>query len=212
MTLFALLGLPAFLMVAYGLLATPRPGRSHSAVPAARGIPVVQYLKGLVLGVIGGVAAAVLDRFLPVSYRPFPLFLYLLGRDYLVVAALAAVVVVASHKKRSLLETVFFVGGFYSVVAAASVVISFGAYEPYSLFLRPALYMATVLYLPLLHGACREWYGLRKALLAIAVAAIPFVTAGIALLQRTFHEAWAAGIAAAFLAGAALLLYYGAER
>ena len=211
MTLFALLGLPAFLMVAYGLFATPRPGRSRSAVPAPRAVPVVQYLKGLVFGVIGGVASAVLNRLLPVSYRPLPLFLYLLGRDYLVLAALAAVVV-AYHKKRSLLETIFFVGGFYSVVAAASVVISFGAYAPYSLFLRPALYMATVLYLPLLHGACREWYGLRKALLGIAVAAVPFVTAGIALLHGTLHEAWAAGIAAAFLAGAAVFLYYAAER
>ncbi|MBN1837749.1 MAG: hypothetical protein JW820_17965 [Spirochaetales bacterium] len=212
MTLFALLGLPAFLMIAYGLLGTPRPGRSRASVPLVRTIPLVEYLKGLVFGVVGAVAAAVLERFLPVSYRPFPLFLYLLVVDFLVAAALAAAAVAVFYGKRSTRQTVFFVGGFYSVVAVASVLISYGAYEPYSLFLRPTLYMATVLFLPLLYRGYQEWYGLRKGLFVIALGATPLAAAGIALLHRTFHEWWAFGAAAAFLGGAAALLYWSGER
>jgi hypothetical protein len=212
MTLFALLGLPAFLMVAYGVVATPRPGRSRRIHASAQPIPIVEYLKGLLFGVVGGVLVAVLERFLPISYRPFPLFLYLLVVDYLAVAALAGAAVIAFYGRRSLLETVFFVGGFYSVVAVVNVLISFGVYEPYSLFLRPALYMATLLYLPLFHQAYGQWYGLRKVLFGIVLGVIPFGAAGVALLHRTFHELWALGAAAALVAGGLLFLYYSAER
>lgn len=212
MTLFALLGLPAFLMVSYSLLGTPRPGRSRASVPAARNLPLVEYLKGLVFGVAGAAALVALERFLPVSYRPFPLFLYLLVVDYLGVAALAAGAMAIFYGKRSTLQTVFFVGGFYSVAAVASVLISYGAYEPYSLFLRPALYMAAVLLLPLLYRGYQEWYGVRKGLFAVALGCVPLAAAAIGLLHRTFHEWWAVGATAAVLAGAAALLYWSGER
>ena len=72
--------------------------------------------------------------------------------------------------------------------------------------------MATALFVPLLHRGYREWYGLRKVLFAIALSAVPFLTAGIALLYRTFHEWWAFGVAAAFLAGTTILLHQSVER
>jgi hypothetical protein len=213
MTLFALLGVPAFLMVVYGLAVAPPPGRFHrSSNATAMPIPLVDFLKGIVYGVLGAVVGAVLQRFFSLSYRLFPMFLHYLVVDYLVVAGLAAAGAVGFCRKKTLLETIFFAGGFYTVVAIGNGLRSFGSYESYSLFLRPALHMATVLYLPLFLSAYQEWYGLRRVIYAVAAVGVPIVAAGIALLHRSFYEPWALAAAAVFVTGAAAVLYYSADR
>lgn len=213
MTLFALLGLPAFLMVGYGLtLVSPATGARSSAASPGRRLPIVDFLKGLVYGVVGAIAGLLLQRFVPLSYRLFPLFLYHFLVDHMVVAALLVVVLATAYRRRSVLEMVFFAGGFFTVVAVGTVLRSFGSYEPYSLFLRPALYMASVLYLPLFLSAASEWNGLPRVLYAVAVGGVPVVAGGIALLQKSFYEAWAAAATAVFVLGAATVFHLSADR
>jgi hypothetical protein len=213
MTLFALLGLPAFLITVYGLTVASRAAVGRSASPSlAPRLPMVDFLKGLVYGVVGAVSGILLQRFLPLSYRFVPMFLYYLVVDHLVMAALAVAMMAAAYRKRSVVEMVFFAGGFYTVVAVGAVLRSFGSYEEYSLFLRPALYMASVLYLPLFLSAAREWTGLSRVLCGAAVAGVPIVAAGIALLQRTFYEPWAAAATAVFTVGAATVFFYSSPR
>jgi len=209
MTLFALLGLPAFLMMVYGLtLASPAGGARSVGASASARLPMVDYLKGLVYGVVGAVAGIFLQRFVPLSYRLFPTFVYYFVVDHLVTAALVVVLIATVYRKRSVLEMVFFAGGFYTIVAAGTVLRSFGSYEPYSLFLRPAMYMASVLYLPLFLSAAREWNGLPRVLYAVAVAGVPIIAGGIALLQRSFYEPWAAAATAVFALGAVAVFFY----
>ena len=213
MTLFALLGVPAFLMVVYGLTVAAPYGRPRrGGIGAATPIPLVDFLKGLVYGVIGAVVGVVLQRFLTLSYRLFPMFLHYLVVDYLVAAALVAVGVLGFYRKKTLLETIFFAGGFYTVVAIGNGLRSFGSYESYSLFLRPALHMATVLYLPLFLSAYQEWYGPRRVLYAVSAVGVPIIATGIALLHRSFYEPWALAVAALFVAGAATVQFYSADR
>ena len=212
MTLFALLGIPVFVMMAYGLSVAPLPAGRRRREPAEEGIPLVDFLKGLVYGVVGAIVVALLHRYVNVPYRPFPVFLYHLVVDYLVAAALALVVIVFSYANKRLLAAVFFAGGFYSVVAVGKVLSGIGVYDPYSLFLRPALYMAAVVYIPLLLSGYREWYGLRRSVFAVALAAIPAASAAVALLERRFYDTWAIVAAAAFLASAAGAFYYSRER
>jgi hypothetical protein len=69
-----------------------------------------------------------------------------------------------------------------------------------------------VLYLPLFLSAAREWTGLSRVLCAAAVAGVPIVAAGIALLQRTFYEPWAAAATAVFTVGAATVFFYSSPR
>jgi hypothetical protein len=213
MTLFALLGLPAFLITVYGLTVASHAVVGRSASPSlAPRLPMVDFLKGLVYGVVGAVSGILLQRFLPLSYRFVPMFLYYLVVDHLVMAALAVAMMAAAYRKRSVVEMVFFAGGFYAVVAVGAVLRSYGSYEEYSLFLRPALYMASVLYLPLFLAAAGEWTGVARVLYAAAVAGVPIVAAGIALLQRTFYEPWAAAATAVFVVGAGAVFFYSSRR
>ena len=71
----------------------------------------MDFLKGLVYGVVGAIAGLLLQRFVPLSYRLFPLFLYHFLVDHMVVAALLVAVLATAYRRRSVLEMVFFAGG-----------------------------------------------------------------------------------------------------
>jgi hypothetical protein len=211
MTLFAILGIPC-LVLGVGLWQARSPRRLDAGAPAWGRLLGLRFLIGFLYGLLGMVVVLLLRRYLPLSYRPLPLYLYYAGLDHLVPALLLLLVFLLFLRDRGLLELLAFSGGFYALLAMGLAVADYGQYQPYDLFLRPALWMGTVLVLPLTFRRSLEWDGGMRILLLVLTLAIPLAAGAVSFLYVHFLILWAIVGTVVFLGASLGFLYYEAGR
>jgi len=201
MILFALLGVPACCLTAYAVDRWLHPG-----VPAAAaGIqaPSWHLLWGFLYGIPCHFLARLLGRLFAESYRPFPLYLHLLGRDHLFQAGLLAAAFFGFLRDKSLRQLLYWSAGYYCLLALGAVLAASGLPAAYELFLLPALRMSALLLLPFLFRRARDSFGRRRVLLYLLLGLVPLAGGLTAFLFVRSWEVWSA-LSAVLLLGAAL--------
>jgi hypothetical protein len=207
MTLFAILGIPCLTLF---LVSVDTQSGIGIKVSPARGRLAVQFLKGFFYAVPCLVAVLLLRRYVPLSYRAFPLYLYFLFSDHLVPLIFLGVLYFLAYARKSYSELLLFGGGFLTLLGLVEILTHYGEYEIYHLFLLPAIRMGALLFLTIFFRRYQEWYGTLRVLFLILLVIIPFLSAGLTHLYMRAHTLWAVlGVAAFFLGS---LVYTFLER
>jgi hypothetical protein len=202
MILFALFGIPAFALAAFGLerwfgaSAAPEAGERERA-------PFWHLLWGALYAVPCYFLLRPLGRIFPESYRPFLLYLHLLGRDHLFQAGFLALAFFSFLRTAGLRRLAFFATGYMSLLGLGSALAARGMQDAYELFLLPSLRMSALLLLPYLYARAREGSGLRAAAVLVLFALVPIAGGFTAWLYARSWQLWA-GACALLLFGAAL--------
>lgn len=151
----------------------------------------LQFIKGFFYALPCLVVILILRRFLPLSYRHFPLYLYYFFSDHLTPVVFLAVLYFLAFSQKNFRELVLFGGGFYSLIGIVEIFSKYGQYEPYVLFLLPALRMAVLLFVTIFFVRYQEWYGVLRVLFLILLILVPFIAAAITYLYMRAYLVWA---------------------
>ncbi len=173
---------------------------------ALRGALSNSFIKGVFCCVLALIVILLLRRFVPLSFRPFKLFFILTLRDHLLPLFILLGVCFLTLQEKSFFEIIFFASGFYSLLSLTEVFLNYGKYDPYNLFLLPAMRMSMVLYFTLLFIRFREWYGFYKILFLIIIILIPLTAGAITYFYMRFHIKSAVMAASIFYAGSIVFL------
>jgi hypothetical protein len=211
MILFSLFGIPVFAVAAFALERwfNPRPVMARVAVPEtmtgeaelARP-PYWHLLWGALYAVPCWFLLRPLGRIAPESYRPFLLYLYLLGRDHLFQTALLALAYFSFLREAGLRRQAFFGAGYWSLLGLGAALASRGMQDAYELFLLPSLRMSALLLLPFLFARAREGSGLGSAAAMATFTLVPLAGTLTAFLYARSWPLWAGACALALFAGA----------
>jgi hypothetical protein len=171
MSLFAILGMPCltvFLLFANGsALAGNKPS-------VRRGAPVVEFIKGFFYAVPCLVVILLVNRYVPLSYRSFPLYLRFLFTDHLLPVVFLGSLYFLVYTGKGYGALLAFGGGFYTLVGIVGIFSHYGQFELYHLFLLPVIRMAGLLFLTILFLRYQEWYGWVRVLFLVLLVAVPF--------------------------------------
>jgi hypothetical protein len=200
MILFALFGVPAFCLFAYFL---ERFLHGRPRVAAGDELPVWHLAWGALYAVPCFFLGRLLARLFPESYRPFLLYLHLLGRDHLFQAGFLALALFTFLRAAGLRQQLFFAAGYMSLLALGRVLAARGMQDAYELFLLPALKMSALLLLPFLFHRARESAGAAAAGGYTLFALVPLLGGLTAYLYAWSRPLWA-GLCTLLLFGASL--------
>jgi hypothetical protein len=211
MILFALFGVPVFALAAFGLerwLSAP-----VASLPAASQRAAARPLSWhLLWGVLYAVPCFFLirlpARIFPESYRPFLLYLHVLGRDHLFQAAFLALAFFSFLRTAGLRRLAFFTAGYLSLLSLGTVLTARGMQDAYELFLLPGLRMSALLLLPFLYGRARESSGLPAAVAFALFVIVPLAGGLAAFLYARSWPLWAGACTVVLFAGALACLPY----
>lgn len=209
MSLFAVLGIPCFTLFVLSV-AGRRETLKATAISAQRGLQALQFIKGFFYALPCLVVILILRRFLPLSYRHFPLYLYYLFTDHLIPVVFLAVLYFLAYSQKTFRELLLFGGGFYTLIGIVEVFSQYGQYDPYLLFLLPAVRMAGLLFLTIFFLRYQEWYGVVRVLFLILLVFVPFLSAAISYLNMRAYLLWAGALAVLLFLGS--LVYSFLER
>jgi hypothetical protein len=190
MSLFAILGMPCFVLFILSAVGRRRTLKATTISPQ-RGLPALQFIKGFFYALPCLVVILILRRFVPLSYRHFPLYLYYLFTDHLIPVVFLAVLYFLAYPQKTFRDLLLFGGGFYTLIGIVEVFSQYGQYEPYLLFLLPAVRMAVLLFLTIFFLRYQEWYGVVRVLLLILLVFVPFLSAAITYLYMRAYLFWA---------------------
>jgi hypothetical protein len=198
MSLFAILGMPCLLIF---LLFADR-----SALPGARlslrsGAPALEFIKGFFYAVPCLIVVLLVRRYVPLSYRSFPLYLRFLFTDHLIPVVFLGVLYFLVYARKGYASLLSFGGGFYTLLGIVEIFTKYGQFEPYHLFLLPVIWMAGVLFLTIFFLRFQEWYGLVRVLFLILFAVVPFLSAAITYLYMHSYLLWAIVLTVVFFLG-----------
>ncbi len=170
---------------------------------------VSTFLKGVLLFFPGYLAILIVRGIFGFSYDGFLLFLSLLQRDHLfpLLAALGAFLLVqrslhiASGEESIFLAVFSCISGFLSMLNAADAIRTIGTWDPYVLFVLPALRLAAVLIIALAAPRFYRWEG-RDGVMFCAAAALCAVGLTVSsFLSRISQVGWGAALAGLIVAG-----------
>ncbi len=190
MSLFAILGIPCFTLFVLSA-AGRRKTLKVKAISAQRGLPALQFIKGFFYALPCLIVILILRRFIPLSYRRFPLYLYYFLTDHLIPVVFLAVLYFLVYSQKTFQELLLFGGGFYTLIGIIEVFSQYGQYEPYLLFLLPAVRMAVLLFVTIFFLRYQEWYGVVRVLFLILLVFVPFLSAAITYLYLRAFLLWA---------------------
>ncbi len=209
MSLFALLGVPAYALLVFALDRWLNPGNRRADPPpraAARAVPR-RPLMHLLWGFLYAVPCFFLGRLLagifPSSYRPFPLFLQIFVQDQLFQVGFLALASFTFLRAAGFQALAFFGAGYLSLIGFGASLATAGVPDAYALFLLPATRMATLVLWPMLFSRQRERFGLERVVLLILLALLPLLGGLIGWLFARHWMVWA-GVLSAALLGASL--------
>jgi hypothetical protein len=207
MILFSLFGIPAFALTAFALERWFRP------VPAAeeqtvQRPPYWHLLWGALYAVPCWFLLRPLGRIFPVSYRPFLLYLHLLGRDHLFQNGLLALALFSFLRSAGMRRLAFFAAGYWSLLGLGAALAAPNIQDAYELFLLPSLRMSALLLLPFLYARARAGAGARAAASLVLFALVPLAGGLTAFLYARSWQLWAGICALVVLAGALACLPY----
>jgi hypothetical protein len=198
MSLFAILGMPCltvFLLFANGpILPEARPSVRREA-------PVLEFIKGFFYAVPCLVVTLLIHRYVPLSYRNFPLYMTFLLTDHLIPVVFLGLLYFLVYSQKVYGSLLAFGGGFYTLVGIVAIFTHYGQFEPYHLFLLPVLRMAELLFLTIFFLRFQEWYGLIRVLFLVLLVAVPFLSASVTYLYMMSYYLWAAVLGAVFFIG-----------
>jgi hypothetical protein len=215
--LFSLFGIPAFALAAFGLerWLSPRPAQVTAAGPegGAEDRPVGRppywhLLWGALYAVPCWFLLRPLGRIFPQSYRPFWLYLHLLGRDHLFQDGFLALALFSFLRTAGLRRLAFFAAGYLSLLGLGAALAARGMQDAYELFLLPNLRMSALLLLPFLFARARESSGLRSAASLVLFVLVPLASALTAFLYARSWQLWAGACALLLFGGALACLPY----
>ncbi len=209
MSLFAILGMPCFTLFVVSAAGRRRTLRT-TAISAQRGSPALQFIEGLFYALPCLVAIFILRRFVPLSYRRFPLYLYYFFTDHLIPVVFLTVLYFLVYSQKTFRELLLFGGGFYTSIGIVEVFSQYGQYEPYLLFLLPAVRMAVLLFVTIFFLRYQEWYGVVRVLFLILLVFVPFLSAAITYLYMRAYPLWAGCLTVLLFLGS--LVYAFLER
>ena len=205
MSLFAILGMPCFTI--FLLVAERKPGVVQG-IFQRKELPALEFVKGFFYAVPCVVVILLLRRYVPLSYRTFPLYFLPLLSDHLIPVVFLAVLYFLAFSERSFTELIPFGGGFYTLLAVIEIFTHYGHYEPYHLFLLPAMRMAGLLFLTVFFLRCQEWDGLVRALFLILLVSVPFLSAAITFLYMKAYLFWAVLVTGVLFSGSLVYTYF----
>jgi hypothetical protein len=220
MILFALFGIPAFALAAFALERwfSPRPAPAAAAAedrpagrPEERALSRTPYwflLWGGLYAVPCWLLLRPLGRIFPESYRPFLLYLHLLGRDHLFQAGFLALALFSFLRAAGLRRLLFFSAGYWSLLGLGAALAAHGMQDAYELFLLPGLRMSALLLLPFFFARARESSGPRAAGSLVLFALVPLAGALTAWLYARSWPLWAGAAALLLFAGGLASLAY----
>ena len=179
MSLFAILSMPFFTLL---ILSADRMPAAAGKRNSLRESPALEFAKGFFYAVPCLIVTLVLRRYVFLSYRGFRLFSLFLATDHLVPVVFLGVLYFLAYSRKNYRELLAFGGGFYTLLAIVEIFSHFGQYEPYHLFVLPAVRMAGLLFLTVFFIRFQEWYGLVRALFLVLFVAVPFFGGAITFL------------------------------
>jgi len=218
MSLFALLGVPAYAFLVFGLDRwlnpgarrvdpSPQAGAREAAARAAPRLPLMHLLWGFLYALPCFFLGRLLAGIFPPTYRPFPLFLRIFVQDQLFQVGFLALASFTFLHARSFQTLAFFGAGYLSLIGFAASLGTAGLPDVYALFLLPATRMATLVLWPMLFSRQRERFGLERIVLLVLLALLPFLGALVGWLfarnWTVLAEVLSAALLAASLAGVA---------
>ncbi len=195
MTLFHLAAIPLFLLTLSGIYASKDTDFKKLVVLSLKGAGVfipafLIYL--LCRGAFGH------------SYRPFPLYFsgFFLDHALYFVAVLLgflASYALSNLQRIDFLEISFFYAGFYTLASVQAVLLNWGAYDIYLLFLLPLLRIGVLLLSSLFFVNTVYAYGWSRAGYLSGFAALPIATACVTYLHETHRSILAIFVTIAFV-------------
>ncbi|MBA7585572.1 hypothetical protein ES708_27556 [subsurface metagenome] len=96
------------------------------------------------------------------------------------------------------------------MIGIVEVFSQYGQYDPYLLFLLPAVRMAGLLFLTIFFLRYQEWYGVVRVLFLILLVFVPFLSAAISYLYMRAYLLWAGVLTVLLFLGS--LVYSFLER
>jgi hypothetical protein len=205
MSLFAILGIPCFTVLL--LVADRKPGIAQQ-IFRAREVPALEFVKGFFYAIPSLVVILLLRRYVPLLYRSFPLYLLPLLSDHLIPVVFLIGLYFLVFSSKTFSELLPFGGGFYTLLTIVEIFSHYGEYEPYHLFLLPAIRMAGLLFLTLFFLRCQELYGLLRGLFILLLVLIPFLSAAITFLYMRSYLLWAVVITGMLFVGSLIYTYF----
>jgi hypothetical protein len=190
MSLFAILGMPCFTLFVLSAAGNRRKFKA-TEISAPRGLPALLFIKGFFYALPCLVGIFIMRRFLPLSYRHFPLYLHYFFTDHLIPVVFLAVLYFLAFSQKTFRELLMFGGGFYTLIGIVEVFSQYGQYEPYLLFLLPALRMAVLLFVTVFFIRYQEWYGVVRVLFLVLLVFVPFLSAAVTYLYMRAYLLWA---------------------
>jgi hypothetical protein len=146
-------------------------------------------------------------RYVPLSYRSFPLYLLFLSTDHLIPVVYLGTLYFLAYSQKGYGSLLPFGGGFYTLVGIVEIFTRYGHYESYHLFLLPVVRMAGFLFFTIFFLRIQEWYGLIRVLFLILLIAVPFLGGAITYLYMRAYLLWASSLAALFFLGSLVYTY-----
>jgi hypothetical protein len=217
MSLFALLGVPSFAVLAFSVDRWLNPGARRtgpapiSTTRSATRQLLLHVLWGFLYAIPCFFLVRLLARIFPESYRPFLLYLRVLAQDHLFQLAFLTLAGFTFLRAVGFQELAFFGAGYLSLIAfAGSLAKASGMQDAYPLFLLPATRMAVLLLWPMLAARQRDRFGLERVVLLGLLALLPLLGALIGWLFLRNWEIWAGVLTAVLLSGS--LAWYLNER
>jgi len=208
MSLFAILGMPCLTVF---LLFADRSALTGGKPSLRREAPVLEFIKGFFYAVPCLVVVLLIHRYVPLSYRNFPLYLMFLLTDHLIPVVFLGLLYFLVYTQKGYTSLLAFGGGFYTLVGIVGIFTNYGQFEPYYLFLLPVLRMAGVLFLTIFFLRFQEWYGLVRVLFLVLLVAVPFLGAAITFLYMQSNILWAAVLTVAFFLGSLAYMFFEAR-
>ncbi len=206
MILFTLAAAPLFTLLIAALYQLQHRGEaSVFKLPAA-------FFKGLLLCLPALLIMLLVNRIIPLSYRPFRHYLFYTLQDHLLPYLLLLIFCVGFARKDSTLQLVFISGGFYTLLSLSEVIFHGGWWDIYGLFLIPVIRMSSLLYLVLLFVRYREWYGAYQILFAVLILLVPLFGGLLAFLNMRYYPEAAYIGTGLFFCGALIFFLLGKEH
>jgi hypothetical protein len=204
MSLFAILGIPCLILF---LVFADQKASPVGRIFSRPETPVLEFIKGFFYAVPCLVVTLLVRRYVPLSYRSFPLYLLFLLTDHLIPVVFLGVLYMLAFSWKSYGSLLPFGGGFYTLVGIVEIFSKYGQFEPYHLFLLPIVRMAGLLFLTIFFLRCVEWYGLIRVRFLVLLVAIPFLSGAITYLYMRAYLLWAIVIAVLFFLGSLAYTY-----
>ena len=108
-------------------------------------------------------------------------------------------------------ELIFFISGFYSLLTIIEVIMDYGQYDLYRLFILPVIRMSILIYFPLLFIRYQEWYGFYKIFFLAFMMLIPMVGGVISYSYMSFYTQPAVVSVALLFIGSLVFFLVGKE-